>query len=90
MNGDFATRMDILLMEDLHSAISESHAWEFVKKDPGEDGFLFSKNPMMGKIISNMKYMNYHSGASFACMMRLMQVLAVIGPYEFQTLYFPE
>ena len=88
-NGEFATKMDVTFMQDMYDAITKADAWDFVKQDPGDGGFMFCTNPIMHKITLNMKYAHDHSGASFACMMRLMQQLAVVGEDKFRNLYFP-
>jgi len=63
-------------------AVTRTEMWEFMKKDPGEVGYMFSNRPEIS-IISNMmdkcEYPPGHSGASFGCTMRHLQYIARYG-----------
>ncbi len=79
--GDFsfiAEQSVRIMFEDAYKAITKADAWGFVRGDPGEGGFMFSKDPMSLIIQNHMEY-DGHSGASYGWTMRKMQRLAVIG-----------
>ena len=80
--GDFSFIKDNetrIMYEDAYKAIDSVWAgWEFVERDPGEGGFMFSSSLIAVEIQKNMKYEG-HSGASYGWTMRKMQHLARIG-----------
>jgi hypothetical protein len=80
--GDFSFIKDNetrIMFEDAYKAIESVWAgWEFVERDPGEGGFMFSTSLIAVAIQKNMKYEG-HSGASYGWTMRKMQHLARIG-----------
>jgi hypothetical protein len=78
--GDFSFVKDTMvkpMFEDAYKAIEVAEAWEYMKTDPGKNGYMFSQSAMLSKINSNIKY--GHSGASYGWTMRQMQRLARIG-----------
>jgi hypothetical protein len=84
-DGNFEYIADIYerkMLQNAYKAIQISEGWDFMKADPGDGGFMFSKDPMINKIMENMDqcipYVG-HSGASFGCVMRSMQYLAING-----------
>ena len=89
-SGRLASDYEVKLIQDMYDAVTLANAWDFVKKDPGDDGFLFCKDPMMNAIRSHMKMLHDHSVASFASMMRVMQQIAMIGEDNFRKLFFSE
>lgn len=80
--GDFSFIEDNetrTMLEDAYKAIDSTWAgWEFVERDPGEGGFMFSTSLIAVGIQEKMKY-DGHSGASYGWTMRKMQRLARIG-----------
>ncbi len=80
--GDFSFIKDNetrIMLEDAYKAIdSVWTGWEFVERDPGEGGFMFSTSLIAEAIQKEMKY-DGHSGASYGWTMRKMQRLARIG-----------
>ena len=62
-------------------AISQLELWDFVKKDPGEGGFMLSNAPEIEKISKRIDELGFkdHSGASFGITMRGMQKIALHG-----------
>lgn len=66
-------------------------AYEAVMNTPGAIGwlkvndkpFMFSNDPMLNDISKSMKYIDFHSGASFAYAMRLVEFIAKYGEDEF-------
>lgn len=89
-NGRMADKSDAEMMQDMYDAITKADAWEFVKKDPGDGGFMFCEDNMIHKIESHMKHLGAHSGASFGCMMRMMQYIARKGEEEVKKEFFVE
>jgi len=80
--GDFSFIPDACNRDaytDMYAAITKAEAWDWVKEDPGEGGFMFSTSPTLAKICAHMDDRVGHSGASFAMCMRQMQHLARIG-----------
>jgi transcription antitermination factor NusG len=70
------------MLQNAYAAIQISEAWNFIRKDPGSTGFMYSKDPMVYKIMKNMEKCKPevgHSGASFGYIMREMQFLACYG-----------
>jgi len=68
-------------------AISRLELWEFVKEDPGEDGFMFCTRQELYKIMNMMDQCEYppgHSGASFGCIMRELQYIARFGQMAYK------
>ncbi len=80
--GDFSfvkDEMTRIMFDDAYKAIDSIFgAWEFVKGDPGDGGFMFSSDPYSVAISKAMKY-NGHSGASYGWTMRVMQRIAKVG-----------
>ena len=74
------------MLENAHQAITACEGWDFMKnfKDD-QNGFMFSSNPMTGKIMSKMEELGYsgHSGSSFGWTMRCMEFLAKNGKDQF-------
>jgi hypothetical protein len=72
-----------------HKAITELNLWEYVKRDPGPGGFLFSKDSELKYIISKIKELGYteHTSASFGSIMRIMQYIAEHGYDTFKNHY---
>lgn len=75
INSDF----DRPYLADMYQAITEAGAWEEMKSDPGEGGYMFGKQDVSNKITPFMKLADQHSGASFAICMRNMQYIAKNG-----------
>ena len=73
-----------------YKAITMTEMWEFMKKDPGENGYMFSHHPELQIICTKMNELfggyinNPHSGCSFACTMRAMQYIAKNGELAFK------
>lgn len=80
--GDFSFVKDAsvrVMFDDAYKAIdSVFGAWEFVERDPGSGGFMFSSDPHSVAISKAMKY-DGHSGASYGWTMRVMQQIARVG-----------
>ena len=70
------------MLQNAFKAIQISEGWDYVRLDPGEGGFMFSKNPIKYKIMENMEKCEPsvgHSGSSYGFVMRNMQFLAKNG-----------
>jgi hypothetical protein len=80
--GDFSFVEDVAtgeMFDDAYKAIEAVWGgWEFMERDPGEGGFMFSGDPYSAAIQKNMKY-DGHSGASYGWTMRVMQKIARVG-----------
>jgi hypothetical protein len=76
------------MLENAYQAITASEGWDYMKNfNDNQNGFMFSSNPMTGKIMSKMEELGYsgHSGSSFGWTMRCMEFLAKNGKDEFLT-----
>ena len=74
------------MLENAYQAITISEGWDFMKSfNDNQNGFMFSSNPMTGKIMSKMDELGYsgHSGFSFGWTMRMMEFLAKNGREAF-------
>jgi hypothetical protein len=91
--GDFSFVEDSMtreMFDDAYNAIDAVWGgWEFMERDPGEGGFMYSSDPYSAAIQKNMKY-DGHSGASYGWTMRVMQKIARVGWERFVTEYKPE
>jgi hypothetical protein len=56
-----------------------AEAWELMKQDPGEGGFMFSTTWNGKHIHKHMTTLGKHSGASYGIGMRQMQYIAKNG-----------
>lgn len=70
------------MLQDAELAIDKANAWEYMKTDPGEGGYMFGDSPELREIYKNIKY-DGHSGSSMGWTMRTMQILARKGIDEF-------
>uniref|UniRef100_A0A6C0B064 Uncharacterized protein n=1 Tax=viral metagenome TaxID=1070528 RepID=A0A6C0B064_9ZZZZ len=72
-----------------HKAITELNLWEYIKRDPGPGGFLFSKDPELKHLINKIKELGYseHTRASFGSIMRIMQYISEYGYTTFKNHY---
>jgi hypothetical protein len=74
------------MLENAYNAITLSEGWDFLRTfNYNQNGFMFSDNPMTGKIMSKMEELGYsgHSGFSFGWTMRNMEFLAKHGKEVF-------
>jgi hypothetical protein len=80
--GDFSFVEDSsvrIMFDDAYRAIDAVWGgWEFMERNPGEGGFMYSSDPYSAEIQKNMKY-DGHSGASYGWTMRVMQKIARVG-----------
>ena len=84
VSADFRT-----MYTTAHAAITQLELWNFIKKDPGEGGFMFSNAEEVKLISAKIEQLGYHghSGASFGCTMRSMQYVAKHGYEKFKEEY---
>jgi hypothetical protein len=80
--GDFSfipDEFDRVTYGDFYQAITKAEAWELMKQDPGEGGFMFSTTWNGKHIHKHMTTLGKHSGASYGIGMRQMQYIAKNG-----------
>jgi hypothetical protein len=90
--GDFSffpAESDRRQYADFYQAITKAEAWEGIKGEPGEGGFMFSRGWGEENIRKHMTTLDEHSGASYAIGMRRMQYIANNGWDAFVTLMLP-
>jgi hypothetical protein len=78
--GDFAwmkNKADADMLADMWAAVTKADAWDFVRGDPGDGGFMFSGHNKISAIMSHSKV--GHSGASMAITLRAIQAIARDG-----------
>jgi len=82
MSGDFSFITNHAYRsayEDVFRTITDLDAWKEITADPGSDGFMFSKGGLPSRIMERLKNPLWHSGASFALMLRDMQFIGKNG-----------
>ena len=86
---DFIDISDRIMFTTAHFAISLLELWDYMKKDPGDEGYMFSNDDEVARISDKILYLGYdgHSGASFGCVMRSMQFIAIHGYDSFREKY---
>jgi hypothetical protein len=70
------------MLINMFKAITITETWDFVARDPGEGGFMFSTSPELKRIMDAAEKCTPqigHSGASFAWTLRHMQFIANKG-----------
>jgi hypothetical protein len=77
------------MLQTAYQSINLLELWDFIKEDPGETGFMCSKDKNVYKIYNKIEELGYggHSGCSFGCIMRDMQSIARYGEKQFRTNY---
>ena len=65
--------------EDMYTAVTKAAAWDDIRQDPGEGGFMFGARALTAKLMENLTAPHIHSGASAAFYMRQMQFIARYG-----------
>jgi len=88
MEGDFSVLLDkgfsesdIKYLQDAYDAITRLNLWkELSEFTPNKDeGFMFTSDPLLTKINSEMKLLGGHSGSSYGWTMRSMEFIAKYG-----------
>jgi len=64
---------------DTYQAVTKAEAWDLLKEDPGEGGFMFSADQRYKVIQAKMELMGEHSGSSYGWCMRQVQYIAQNG-----------
>ena len=89
--GDFSFISSVderKMLADGFQAVETTGAWEDLKADPGEGGFMFSPAAaaINRRITGAMALQNTHSGTSYAWTLRNMQYIAQNGWDAYVTL----
>ena len=82
MAGDFSfmsKKSDQEALEDMFQAVVAARAWDSLREDPGDGGFMFGSPELARRISAALKDPYIHSGASYAWCMREMQEIARVG-----------
>jgi hypothetical protein len=77
-----------IMLVNAYLGITLAEGWTFMKQDI--DSFIMSKDPKMKEITEKMWSLpngDMHSGASFGCVMREMQLLAQHGEDKHKQIY---
>lgn len=85
--GDFsfiADKMERKMLDDMYRAVTKVEGWGMLHDvDPGDGGFMFSKNEQVrdltNRITGALDDSGVHSGSSFAFCIRTMQAIARYG-----------
>jgi hypothetical protein len=96
-NGDFVkgqfdyikSNSEKRMLQTAYQAINILELWGYIKQDPGPNGFIFSCDDRVRKIYNKIEELGYqgHSGSSFGCILRDMQIIAQKGEKEFRRIY---
>lgn len=96
-NGDFIKgQFDYIknnsekrMLQTAYQAINILELWNYMKEDPGQNGFVFSGDVRVRKIFNKIEELGYqgHSGSSFGCVLRDMQIIAQKGEKEYRKIY---
>jgi hypothetical protein len=96
-NGDFVkgqfvyikSNSEKRMLQTAYQAINILELWDFMKENPGPNGFTFSHDDRVRKIYNKIEELGYHghSGCSFGCVLRDMQIIAKDGEKEFRKIY---
>ena len=77
-----------IMLVNAYLGITLAEGWDFMKGDI--DSFMISQHPKMKEITENMYHLpngDLHSGSSFGCVMREMQLLAQYGEDTHKKIY---
>lgn len=71
---------EALMLQDAYDAVTKSDMWDYLRlpSTPGKDGFMFSNAIELAAINAEMVF-DGHSGASYAWVMRQMEMIAKRG-----------
>ena len=96
-NGDFVKgQFDYIknnsekrMLQTAYQAINILELWDYMKQNPGPNGFTFSHDVRVRKIYNKIEELGYqgHSGSSFGCTLRDMQIIAQKGEKEYRKMY---
>lgn len=70
------------MLEDAYQAIEKTKMWDYMKKEPSGEGYMYTDDEELRLIHRHLEY-DGHSGASFAWAMRTMQNIARLGEEGF-------
>ena len=87
---DFVTNENHRKMfETALTAITHLELWEFMRNFPENDSFMFSSSQEVDQIYRKIEELGYtgHSGASFGCTMRAMELIGKKGIDKFRIEY---
>ena len=82
--GDFSFVTDAMerdMLADMYRAVTKAEAWDEMKADPGDGGFMYSRSAqaLTTRVTAALADPGVHSGASFGFCMRVMQKIARDG-----------
>ena len=80
--GDFSFLRDETsrrYANDTYQAVTKAEAWDLLKEDPGDGGFMFSADKRYKVIQAKMEFGGEHSGSSYGWSMRQVQYIAQHG-----------
>jgi hypothetical protein len=85
---DFVREYERVMFESAFNAISQLELWPYMRNFTGES-FMFSQEKNVSMIYNKIEELGYHghSGASFGCIMRAMQYIAINGLDSFREAY---
>lgn len=82
ISGDFSFLRDESsrrYASDTYQAVTKAEAWDLMKEDPGNGGFMFSADQRYKLIQAKMELRGEHSGSSYGWSMRQVQYIAQNG-----------
>jgi hypothetical protein len=86
---DYTTKYDKPMLQTAYQAINILELWNFMKENPGQNGFMWSGDKRIDLIYNKIEELGYkgHSGCSFGSTMRDMQFIANNGEKLFRQEY---
>lgn len=81
-----------VMLSTAYQAINLLELWNFVKKDPGPNGFMMCGDKRVDQIYYKIEELGYtgHSGCSFGCVIRDMQYIARYGEKKYRENYLQQ
>ena len=65
--------------KDTYDAVTKAEAWDLMKEEPGQGGYMYSTDAQYKLIQAKMEFLGEHSGASYGWCMRQVQYIAQNG-----------
>lgn len=77
------------MLQTAYKAITLTENWNYIKNDPGPNGFMWSGDKRARIIYNKIEELGYtgHSGCSFGCTLRDMQYIGKHGEKNYKETY---
>ena len=77
------------MLQTAYKAITLTENWNYIKNDPGPNGFMWSGDKRARIIYNKIEELGYtgHSACSFGCILRDMQYIGQYGEKSYKEMY---